>query len=91
MSVTSCLGFCAAAQRRMRRLQAVECALRGLALRAVGRERDHLLPRLRVAPSRSCLPNARDDADVQQRLRRAWDRACSDCSNWASALSGWLV
>src|SRR4029450_8506830 len=57
-----------AAQRRMRRLQTVECPLRGLPFRAVGRERDHLLPRFRGAIE-ILLAERADDADVQQRLR----------------------
>ena len=48
--------------------QAVERALRRLAFRAVGRDLRRPAARPASAPSRSCLPNALHDADVQQRL-----------------------
>ena len=54
--------------RRMRRLQAVERALGGLPFGAVRRERRPPAATPASAPSRSCLPNALHDADVQQRL-----------------------
>ena len=57
-----------AGRRRVRRLQAVERALRGLPFRAVGRELDHLLPGLGRAVE-ILLAERLHDADVQQRLR----------------------
>ena len=52
----------------MRRLQAVERPLRRLSFRAVGRDLQHLLPRLCRAVE-ILLAERLDDADVEQRLR----------------------